>query len=108
MGHTVCTVGSPATPHDRGLPPPVWAQGDGKKAQRSVHTLRGRICRAATEQRGPQVRNLTTLRLRSAATPFAAVRRTTQVNRGRHTPGVDGARLTTPDERAKLVDALRQ
>jgi RNA-directed DNA polymerase len=37
-----------------------------------------------------------------------SVRRITQVNRGRHTPGVDGERLTTPDERAQLVDDLRQ
>jgi RNA-directed DNA polymerase len=39
---------------------------------------------------------------------LVSVRRITQVNRGRHTPGIDGARVTTPDARAKLVDALRQ
>jgi RNA-directed DNA polymerase len=33
--------------------------------------------------------------------------RITHVNRGRPTPGVDGERLPTPDERAKLVDDLR-
>jgi RNA-directed DNA polymerase len=32
----------------------------------------------------------------------------TQVNRGRQTPGIDGARVTTPDERATRVDDLRQ
>jgi RNA-directed DNA polymerase len=36
------------------------------------------------------------------------VRRITQVNRGRHTPGSDGDCATTPAERAKLVDDLRQ
>jgi hypothetical protein len=37
-----------------------------------------------------------------------AVRRITQGNRGRQTPGSDGARMTTPDARAQRVDALRQ
>jgi RNA-directed DNA polymerase len=36
-----------------------------------------------------------------------SVRRLTQVNRGRQTPGIDGERVTTPEERAKLVDDLR-
>ena len=39
---------------------------------------------------------------------LVAVRRITQVNRGRHTPGIDGECVTTPEERAKLVDDLRQ
>ena len=38
---------------------------------------------------------------------LVSVRRLTQVNRGRHTPGIDGERVTTPEERAKLVDDLR-
>ena len=108
MGHTVRTVGSPATPNDRGFPPTVWSQVDWKKAERSVQNLRFRIFRAAKEQRWKQVRNLTKLLLRSYANRLVSVRRITQVNRGRHTPGVDGERLTTPDERAKLVDDLRQ
>jgi RNA-directed DNA polymerase len=39
---------------------------------------------------------------------LGSVRRITQVNRGRQTPGIDGERVTTPDERATLVDDLRQ
>jgi len=107
MGNTVCTVGSPATPNDRGFPRTVWSQVNWKKAERRVQNLRCRIFRAAKEQRGQQVRNLTTLLLRSYANMLVSVRRITQGNRGRHTPGVDGERLTTPDERAKLVDDLR-
>ena len=67
MGNTVRTVGSPATPNDRGFPPTVWSQVDWKKAERSVQNLRFRIFRAAKEQRGQQVRNLTKLLLRSYA-----------------------------------------
>jgi RNA-directed DNA polymerase len=36
------------------------------------------------------------------------VRRSTQVNRGRQTPGIDGDRLTTPEARVTLVDDRRQ
>jgi hypothetical protein len=45
-----------------------------------------------------------------AVTPrcWCLFRRLTQVNCGRHTPGIDGARVTTPDERAQLVDDRRQ
>jgi RNA-directed DNA polymerase len=75
--------------------------------ERRVQNLRWRICRAAKAPRWKQVRNLTTRRLRSDAKMLVAVRRITQVNRGRPTPGMDGERLTTPDARAKLVDALR-
>ena len=54
------------------------------------------------------MRHLTKLLLRSYANVLVSVRRITQVNRGRHTPGIDGECVTTPDERAKLVDDLRQ
>jgi RNA-directed DNA polymerase len=108
MGNMVCTVGSPATPNDRGFAPTVWSQVDWKKAERRVQNLRFRIFQAAKEQRWKQVRNLTKLLLRSYANMVVSVRRITQINRGRHTPGMDGERLTTPDERAQLVDDLRQ
>jgi RNA-directed DNA polymerase len=70
---------------------------DWKQAERRVQTLRFRIFRAAQEQRGPQVRNLPKRLLRSSANRVVSVRRITQVNRGRHTSGVDGERLPTPD-----------
>jgi RNA-directed DNA polymerase len=39
---------------------------------------------------------------------LVSVRRITQVNRGRHPPGIDGECAPTPEERAKLVDDLRR
>jgi RNA-directed DNA polymerase len=101
-------VGSSTTPNDRGFAPTVWSQVDWKQAERRVQNLRFRIFRAAKEQHWKQVRNLTKLGLRSDANRLVSVRRITQVNRGRQTPGIDGERLTTPEERAKLVDDLRQ
>ncbi|HZA24333.1 MAG TPA: reverse transcriptase domain-containing protein, partial [Dehalococcoidia bacterium] len=108
MGNTVRTVGPSQAPEDRGFPPTEWPQIDWTTVERRVQNLRFRIFRAAKEQRWKQVRNLTKLLLRSYANMLVSVRRITQVNRGRHTPGIDGERLTTPDERAKLVDDLRQ
>jgi RNA-directed DNA polymerase len=108
MVKTVRTVGSRTAPNDRSLPPTVWSQVDWKKAERKVQNLRSRLFRAAKEQRWKHVRHLTKLLLRSYANMLVAVRRITQVNHGRHTPGVDGERVTTPEERARLVDDLRQ
>jgi RNA-directed DNA polymerase len=108
MADTVRTVGPPQAPNDGGCPPTDWSQIDWTTAERRVQSLRSRIFRAAKEQRWKHVRHLTKLLLRSYATVLVSVRRSTQVNRGRHTPGIDGERVTTPDERAKLVDDLRQ
>ena len=108
MVHTVRTVGSAATPHDRGVPLTVGSQVDGNQAERRVQHWRCRIFRAAQEPRWQQVRNLTTRLLRSDANRVVSVRRITQVNRGRQTPGSDGERVTTPEERATRVDDLRQ
>jgi RNA-directed DNA polymerase len=107
MGNTVRTVGPLAAPKDRGFPPTAWHQIDWRKAERTVQNLRFRIFRATQEQRWKQVRNLTKLLLRSYANMLVSVRRITQVNRGKDTPGIDGELATTPDERATLVDTLR-
>jgi RNA-directed DNA polymerase len=108
MGNTARTVGPFTAPNDRGCPPTTWHQIDWRKVERLVQSLRSRIFRAAKEQRCKQVRHLTKLLLRSDANMLVAVRRITQVHRGRHTPGIDGECATTPEERAKLVDDLRQ
>jgi RNA-directed DNA polymerase len=105
--NAVRTVGSLTAPHDRGVPPTGWSPVDGKKAERRVQNLRARSFRAAKEPRWTPGRHLTTRLRRRYATVLVAVRRSTQVNRGRHTPGIDGARVPTPDERARLVDDRR-
>ena len=108
MANAVRTVGPPMAPNDRGFPPTAWHQVDWRKAERTVQSLRFRIFRATQEQRWKQVRNLTKLLLRSYANVLVSVRRVTQVNRGKPTPGINGELATTPDERARLVDDLRR
>jgi RNA-directed DNA polymerase len=108
MANTARTVGPLTAPNDRGCPPTPWHQIDWRQAERGVQSLRSRIFRAAKEQRWKHVRHLTKRLLRSDANMLVSIRRITQVNRGRHTPGLDGEGVTTPEERAKLVDDLRQ
>ncbi|HSD52325.1 MAG TPA: group II intron reverse transcriptase/maturase, partial [Candidatus Methylomirabilis sp.] len=108
MVNTVRTVGPSQAPNDRGSPPTEWFQIDWTTVERRVQNLRFRIFQAAKEQHWKHVRHLTTRLLRSYANLLGSVRRITQVNHGRHTPGIDGERVTTPEERAQLVDDLRQ
>ena len=44
--------------------------------------------------------------LRSYANTLLSVRRVTQLNAGRHTPGVDKLVVKTPEARGQLVDTL--
>ncbi len=60
-----------------------------RKANRQVRTLRQRIFRARQAGDLKKVRSLQKLMPRSYATTLVSVRRVTQVNRGRNTPGVD-------------------
>ncbi len=108
MVDTVRTVGPALAPNDRGCPPTIWHQIDWRKAERRVQNLRCRTFRAAKGRRWKQVRHLTKRLLCRDANRLVSVRRITQVNRGRQTPGIDGERVTTPEERAKRVDDLRQ
>jgi RNA-directed DNA polymerase len=108
MADTVRTGGPPQAPNDRGSPPTDGSQSEWTPAARRVQHLRVWICRAAQEPRWQPVRHRTTRLLRRDAQVVVSVRRLTQVTRGRQTPGSDGARVTTPDERATLVDARRQ
>jgi RNA-directed DNA polymerase len=108
MAATVGTAGPPQAPNARGSPPTAWSQLDWATGERRVHNLRVRIFRAAKAQHGQRGRHLTQRLRRRDAKRLASVRRITQVNRGRQTPGVDGARVTTPAARAKLVDELRR
>jgi RNA-directed DNA polymerase len=73
-----------------------------------VRNLRKRLFRASRDNDLKKVRSLQRLMLRSRANIFESVRRVTQVNHGKDTPGVDAILVTTPEERAALCERLRQ
>jgi RNA-directed DNA polymerase len=88
--------------------PTVWNAIDWRQAQRRVSNLRRRIFRASAEGDRRKVPSLQKLMLRSRSNALLAVRRVTQVNRGKDTPGVDRLVVKTPKARAALVDAVAQ
>jgi RNA-directed DNA polymerase len=84
----------------------VWDAIDWRKADRIVRNLRHRIFRATQANDLRKVRSLQKLMLRSHSNILLSVRRVTQVNAGKNTPGVDKVVVKTPAARGKLVDQL--
>lgn len=90
-----------------GRPNTDWNAIDWHKVQRSVSNLRRRIFRASKEGDYRKVRSLQKLVLRSYANALLCVRRVTQINAGKNTPGVDMLVVKTSKARSELVDQMR-
>lgn len=84
-----------------------WQSIDWKTAGEDVQRLRRRIFTATREGNLKQVRNLQKLMLRSRSNALAAVRRVTEINAGRKTPGVDGFTALRDTSKAILVEWIR-
>jgi RNA-directed DNA polymerase len=85
-----------------------WHAIDWKGVYRTVKNLRQRIFRASREGDLKKVRSLQRLMLRCRANILESVRRVSQVNQGRNTPGVDKMLVKTPEERSALCGTLSQ
>ena len=85
-----------------------WNATDWKRANKTVRRLRQRIFRATQEGDHNKVKSLQKLMLRCQANALTSVRRVTQVNTGKNTPGVDKVLAKTPASRAKLVRELTE
>ena len=83
-----------------------WQTVDWRKADRIVRNLRQRIFKAAQANDLRKVRSLQKLMLRSYSNILMSVRRVTQVNAGKNTPGVDKVVVKTPAARGALVDRM--
>lgn len=83
-----------------------WRTVKWRPANRIVRNLRQRIFRASEKGDLKKVRSLQKLMLRSRSNVLLSVRRVTQVNTGRNTPGVDKVVVKTPEARGRLVDDL--
>jgi RNA-directed DNA polymerase len=79
---------------------------DWRKADRIVRNLRYRSFRAAQANDLRKVRSLQKLMMRCHSNILMSVRRVTQVNAGKNTPGVDKVVVKTPAARGQLVDYL--
>lgn len=76
-----------------------WASIIWRAVEQNVRRLQERIYRATERQAWQQVRNLQKLLARSISSKLLAIRRVTQENQGRHTPGLDGMVYDTPEKR---------
>src|SRR5919206_1227559 len=83
-----------------------WQSVNWRKANRHVRNLRQRIFKAAQAEDWNKVRSLQKLMLRSYSNTLTSVRRVTQENKGKRTPGVDGVKVTTPEGRGRMVDLM--
>jgi hypothetical protein len=83
-----------------------WQRVNWRKAERTVRNLRQRLFRAAQQGDLRGVHALQKLLLRSYSNTLVSVRRVTQQNAGKHTPGVDKVVIKTPQARGRLVDLL--
>ena len=81
-----------------------WHGIDWDQAERDVRRLRQRIFAASQAGDLEKVRNLQRLMLRSRANALVSVRRVTEVNAGRETPGIDGRVVLMASQKAGLAD----
>lgn len=84
-----------------------WDALPWRKLEQDVFRLQTRIYQASRNGDKPLVRSLQKLLLNSRAAKLLAVRRVTQDNTGKHTPGVDGVCSLAGDERLELADRLK-
>ncbi len=85
-----------------------WSQIDWRQTGRIVANLRQRIFRASVNGDTKRVRNLQRLLMRSRANILLAIRRVTQLNQGRRTPGVDRMVVKTDRQRARLPKLINK
>src|SRR5262245_49777766 len=74
--------------------------------ERDVFRLQKRIYQASLNGDKPKVRSLQKLLLNGRAAKLLAVRRVSQDNSGKHTPGVDGICSLTDEQRLELAARL--
>ena len=80
-----------------------WPDIDWRLIERRVKNLRQRIFRATKQGQWSKVRSLMKLMLRCYSNLLSGVRKVTQENKGRKTPGVDSQIAVTLKAGAKLV-----
>lgn len=85
-----------------------WHAINWKHVYRTVKNLRQRIFRASRAGDLTRVRSLQRLMLKCRANVCESVRRVTQMNQGKDTPGVDHMLILTPEERGQLCEQLSQ
>lgn len=102
-------MGKDRVPRDIGTveqPDEEWQSIDWHHVDKRVRNLRRRIFRSIKDGQWNQARSLMKLMLRSYSNLLQSVRKVTQVNRGKKTPGLDKQVVSTPAGRMKLTRSM--
>ena len=83
-----------------------WDEIDWRKLERSVFKLQKRIYQASKSGDWKRMKRLQKLLLKSKSVRLLAVRKVTQINKGKKTAGVDGVKSLSPTQRLKLANEL--
>lgn len=83
-----------------------WDGINWRKLERSVFKLQKRIYQASKSGDWKRMKRLQKLLLKSKSAKLLAVRRVTQVNKGKKTAGIDGVKSLSPNQRLKLANGL--
>jgi len=78
-----------------------------KKVYKYVDKLQKRIYHAESMKNSRKVRNLQRMLINSKAVLLLAIRRVTQMNKGKRTSGIDGFRALTNKSRSELFDTMK-
>jgi len=83
-----------------------WSAINWQIVKKNVRNLRQRIFRATQNGQWNKVRSLMKLMLRNYSNLLLSVRKVTQENKGRKTPGIDNQVILTPKSRLRLVSEM--
>lgn len=84
-----------------------WELVNWKKIYAYVKKLRQRIFRAEQLGQKRKLRKLQRLMIRSKANLLLSIKRVTQINKGKKTPGIDGQIVLTSKDRLELFNQLK-
>jgi RNA-directed DNA polymerase len=82
-----------------------WASINWQAVETNVRRLQERIYRATENQEWNKVKSLQKLLVRATSNKLLAIRRVTQENQGKYTPGIDGVVCDTPQARMELFQS---
>jgi RNA-directed DNA polymerase len=85
-----------------------WGMIDWRKIYKYVKKLRQRIFRAEQLGQKRKVRKLQRLMIRSKANLLLSIKKVTQINKGKKTPGVDGEIALSSEDRLMLYNTLKR
>ncbi len=83
-----------------------WCDVNWKSVNRAIFRLQNRIYKASQNGDIKTVRKLQKLLVKSKSAKLIAVRKVTQDNSGKNTPGIDGVAKIAPNQRLELVQNL--